>query len=128
MLAAHMLLMLSLGALITPVFTLGLGTLPPHLHPHGSSQFGTMQQVSAAIGTSAVVTVMSWRARGVAQAGEGTLDSLVDGMRWGFGFSALAAIGLLVLASRLPGRAPPHVEDPDDEPVGSEAAAEGAPS
>ena len=44
-LGAHVLLMVSLAALFTPVFTLSLGALPPHLYSHGSSLLGTTQQV-----------------------------------------------------------------------------------
>src|SRR6188768_997071 len=47
-LVAHVLLMVSLAAVFTPVFTLGLGALPPHLYSHGSSLLGSLQQVAAA--------------------------------------------------------------------------------
>ncbi len=67
-LVAHVLLMVSLAAVFTPVFTLGLGALPPHLYSHGSSLLGTLQQVAAAIGTAVVVTVMSSRAAALARA------------------------------------------------------------
>ena len=59
LLAAHVLLMVSLAAVFTPVFTLGLGALPMHLYSHGSSMLGTLQQVAAAFGTALVVTLMS---------------------------------------------------------------------
>jgi len=104
-LMCHVLLMVSLAALFTPVFTLGLGALPPHLYSHGSSLLGTMQQMAAAIGTAVVVTLMSWRAADLADAGAGTLESLAGGMRFGFGFSAIAAVGVLALALMLPNRA-----------------------
>ncbi len=61
-LGLHALLMVSLAATFTPVFTLGLGALPPRLYSHGSSILSTLQQVAAAIGTALVVTVMSARA------------------------------------------------------------------
>ena len=61
-LGLHALLMVSLAATFTPIFTLGMGALPPHLYPHGSSILGTLQQVAAALGTALVVTVMSARA------------------------------------------------------------------
>ena len=54
--------MVSLAALFTPVFTMGLGSLPPHLYSHGSSLLGTIQQVAGAMGTALVVTIMTSRA------------------------------------------------------------------
>ena len=50
LLGAHLLLMVSLAALFTPVFTLGLGAVPMHLYSHASSLLGTLQQVAAALG------------------------------------------------------------------------------
>ena len=97
--------MVSLAAVFTPVFTLGLGALPPHLYSHGSSLLGTLQQVAAAIGTAVVVTVMSWRAAGLAPGGAAPLDALVGGMHWAFGVGAVLSVGILVLALRLPNRA-----------------------
>src|SRR6478672_11426521 len=47
------------ATIFTPVFTTGLGALPPHLYPHGSAVLGTLQQVAAAIGTAVVVTILS---------------------------------------------------------------------
>jgi DHA2 family lincomycin resistance protein-like MFS transporter len=103
-LAAHVLLMVSLAAVFTPVFTLGLGALPPHLYSHGSSLLGTLQQVAASVGTAVVVTVMSWRAADLVTGGAGPLDALVGGMRWAFAVGALLSVVVLVLACRLPGR------------------------
>ena len=108
-LVAHVLLMVSLAGVFTPVFTLGLGALPPHLYSHGSSLLGTLQQVAASIGTAVVVTVMSWRAAGLVDGGATPLDALVGGMRWAFGIGALISVGVLVLAFQLPDRAPTTV-------------------
>ncbi len=101
-LVAHVLLMISLAAVFTPVFTLGLGALPPHLYSHGSSLLGTLQQVAAAVGTAVVVTVMSWRAAALADGGAARLDALVGGMHWAFGIGAVLSLGILVLALKLP--------------------------
>jgi DHA2 family lincomycin resistance protein-like MFS transporter len=97
--------MASLAAVFTPVFTMGLGALPPHLYSHGSSLLGALQQLAASVGTAVVVTVMSWRAAGLAQGGAGRLDALVGGMQWAFGVSAAVSVLVVVLALRLPGRA-----------------------
>ena len=103
-LAAHVLLMISLAAVFTPVFTLGLGALPPHLYSHGSSLLGTMQQVAAAVGTAVVVTVMSWRATTLAQGGADQLDATVGGMQWAFGVGAVLSLVVIALALALPAR------------------------
>jgi DHA2 family lincomycin resistance protein-like MFS transporter len=108
-LAAHVLMMVSLAAVFTPVFTVGLGALPTHLYSHGSSLLGTLQQVAAAIGTAVVVTVMSWRAAGLAEGGAVPLDALVGGMRWAFAFGALVSLAVVGLALLLP---PRTVADP----------------
>lgn len=123
-LVGHMLLMVSLAALFTPVFTLGLGALPPQLYSHGSSLLGTMQQVAAAVGTAVVVTVMSWRAAGLADGGAGPLNSLVAGMQSGFAFGAVMALGVLALAFLLPGRAPRPVDGSIEDTPSSEPATE----
>jgi DHA2 family lincomycin resistance protein-like MFS transporter len=120
-LGAHVLLMASLAAVFTPVFTIGLGALPPHLYSHGSSLLGALQQVAAAVGTAAVVTVMSSRAAALAEDGAGRLDALVGGMRWGFGVGAVAAVLVLLLAMRLPGR-PGSATATDEQGTVSHAA------
>jgi DHA2 family lincomycin resistance protein-like MFS transporter len=109
-LVAHVVLMVSLAAVFTPVFTIGLGALPPHLYSHGSSLLGTLQQVAAAIGTAVVVTVMSWRATGLAGGGADPLDALVGGMRWAFAVGALVSVAVVVLAFQLPKRVTADVE------------------
>jgi len=107
-LGAHLLLMVSLAALFTPAFTLGLGALPPELYSHGSSLLGTAQQVAAAIGTAVSVTVLSSRAASLAADGAGATDAFVGGLRWAFGVSAVLALGIVVLAVLLPSRLPEH--------------------
>ena len=111
-LVAHVLLMASLAAVFTPVFTVGLGALPMHLYSHGSSLLGTLQQVAAAVGTAVVVTVMSWRAGALANGGADAVDALVGGMRWAFGFGALTALGVVAMALLLPAKA--VAEEPED--------------
>jgi MFS transporter, DHA2 family, lincomycin resistance protein len=97
--------MVSLAAIFTPVFTVGLGALPMHLYSHGSSLMGTLQQVAAAVGTAVVVTVMSWRAAGLAEGGADPVDALVGGMRWAFVFGAVVSVAVVVLATMLPRKA-----------------------
>ncbi|GAA3132944.1 DHA2 family efflux MFS transporter permease subunit [Planomonospora alba] len=105
LLALHALLMVGLAATFTPVFTLGLGVLPPRLYSHGSSILSTLQQVSAAIGTALVITVMSARADALKSAG--TAEALADlgGMRLAFVIGAALSVAVVVTALLLPARA-----------------------
>jgi DHA2 family lincomycin resistance protein-like MFS transporter len=59
LLVAHVCLSLGLAFMFTPLFTISLGALPPHLYGHGSAMLGTVQQVAGAAGTALFVTVMS---------------------------------------------------------------------
>ena len=120
-LAAHVVLMVSLAALFTPVFTLSLGALPAHLYSHGSSLLGTTQQVSAAIGTAVSVTVLASRSNALLEGGASPSAAFVGGVQWAFGVAALIAVGVVALVLTLPARA----EDatPDDEAWEEPAAA-----
>ncbi|MET9491042.1 MDR family MFS transporter [Nocardia sp. NPDC006630] len=120
LLALHILLMVSLAATFTPVFTLGLGALPPHLYSHGSSMLGTLQQVSAAFGTALVITVMTTRATSLVNSGHDPISAHLDGMRLAFAVSAVLALVVIVMAILLPSRAAAsaHAEDhPATEPA-----------
>ncbi len=124
-LVAHVLLMVSLAAVFTPVFTLGLGALPPHLYSHGSSLLGALQQVAAAVGTAVVVTVMSSRATALAQDGADRAHALVGGMQWAFAVGAGLSLVVLGLAFLLPGR-PASPVQPVAPVTDDEAIAEAA--
>ncbi|WP_067687431.1 MDR family MFS transporter [Nocardia jejuensis] len=116
LIALHVLLMVSLAATFTPVFTLGLGALPPQLYSHGSSMLGTLQQVAAAFGTALVVTVMSSRSTSLIKDGTEPLTAHLDGMKLAFAVSAGLSLIVIVMAVLLPARstAPAH-EDLDAE-------------
>jgi MFS transporter, DHA2 family, lincomycin resistance protein len=103
-LALHTLLMLSLAATFTPVFTLGMGALPPHLYSHGSSMLGTLQQVAAAFGTALVVTVMSARTSSLVAEGVAAASAQVSGMKLAFGVATAFALVTVVIAVKLPNR------------------------
>ncbi|MEU8798450.1 MDR family MFS transporter [Spirillospora sp. NPDC048819] len=103
-LGLHALLMVSLAATFTPVFTLGLGALPERLYSHGSSMLGTLQQVASAFGTALVVTVMAGRAETRIAGGVTETLARLDGMRLAFVISAALALAMLGIAFLLPGR------------------------
>jgi DHA2 family lincomycin resistance protein-like MFS transporter len=115
-LIVHVVLMVSLAALFTPVFTMGLGSLPPHLYSHGSSLLGTTQQVAGALGTALVVTVMSSRATSLVGDGVAPGAASLEGVRWAFAVSAGLCVVVLGLAALLPARiAEPPLLDAADE-------------
>jgi DHA2 family lincomycin resistance protein-like MFS transporter len=103
-LVLHVVLMIGLAMMFTPLFTMGLGVLPPHLYSHGSSLLGTVQQVAGATGTALVVMVMTARATARVADGSAPVVAQVDGLRWAFGVSALLCVVVLGLVAMLPAR------------------------
>jgi DHA2 family lincomycin resistance protein-like MFS transporter len=103
-LIVHVVLMVSLAALFTPLFTMGLGVLPPHLYSHGSSLLGTLQQVAGATGTALVVMIMSTRTASQISDGVAPVAAQLNGMQWAFAVSALLCVVVLGLVALLPAR------------------------
>lgn len=103
-LALYGLLMVSLAATFTPMFTLGMGALPPDMYPHGSSILGTLQQVAAALGTALVVTVMSARTGQLMADGTPAAAAQLSGMKLAFVVAAALAVATVVVAALLPNR------------------------
>ncbi|GAA2341427.1 DHA2 family efflux MFS transporter permease subunit [Saccharopolyspora halophila] len=84
----HMLLMVGLGLMMTPLMTESLSILPDHLYSHGSAILATLQQVAGAFGTAVFVTVAALFSNGP----PGVPDS--SGLQTSFivaGFIGLAA-------------------------------------
>lgn len=111
-LVLYLVLMVSLATTFTPVFTLGLGALPPHLYSHGPSILGTLQQVAAAFGTALSVTVMALRSGQVADR-VGQRAAEVAGMQAAFAVSAVLALVVVAMALLLPSRAGGRAEGAD---------------
>ncbi|GGO13086.1 MFS transporter [Microbispora rosea subsp. aerata] len=105
LLGLHALLMVSLAATFTPVFTLGLGAIPSTLYSHGSSILNTLQQVAAAFGTALVITVMSARADALKSAGVPEVLADLGGMRLAFVVGAVLSVIVVAGALLLPSRA-----------------------
>jgi len=103
-LVAHLLLMASLALIFTPLFTMGLGAVPPQLYSHASSLLGTIQQVVGAMGVAIVATLISTRTTQLLDDGEDAVTAQVGGYVWAFGFGAIVAVLVIVLLSRLPNR------------------------
>jgi len=113
-LGLHLLLMASLATVFTPVFTIGLGDLPPQLYSHGSSLLGTLQQVAGAIGTAMLIVIMDIRADSLVESGATPTESFVGGLQWAFAAGALIGVVVIVTALMLPSK----VEAPEGAPVG----------
>ncbi len=122
-LGVHIVMMMGLAALCTPVFTLGLGDVPMNLYSHGSSLLGTIQQVAGAFGTALVITLMTSRETSRIADGVPKQAAQIDGMQLAFLVSAVIALAVIVLVTMLPNRAAadPHadldaeLEELDDE-------------
>ncbi|MEV0590498.1 MDR family MFS transporter [Nonomuraea cavernae] len=114
-LGLHALLMVSLAATFTPVFTLGLGAVPPRLYSHGSSILSTLQQVAAAFGTALVITIMSARADALRSAGATEALATLGGMRLAFIIGAVLSAAVVVTALLLPARGSSPERDPSHQ-------------
>jgi DHA2 family lincomycin resistance protein-like MFS transporter len=122
LLALHILLLVSLAATFTPVFTLSLGVLPEHLYSHGSSMLATLQQVAAAFGTALMITVMATRSTALIAHGTNPATANLDGMRLAFAISAALSVLVIVSAILMPNRSTTEFEEvsasaPADVPV-----------
>ncbi|TPW70883.1 DHA2 family efflux MFS transporter permease subunit [Schumannella sp. 10F1B-5-1] len=107
---ANVLLGLGLAFLFTPLFSSGLGSLPPHLYSHGSALVSTLQQVAGAAGTAIFVALLSI---GMAAAGETDVtvaspSQIVAGVHQAFIVGAFITVALVVASFfvRKPAAAP----------------------
>lgn len=117
LLVAHVVLMVGLAAMFTPLFTIGLGSLPMRLHSHGSSLLGTLQQVAGAMGTAIAVMVMTSRAAQLVAGGTSPDVAAVAGLQWAFAVSAVLCLVVVVVVALLPARADGPAEEPSDGPT-----------
>ncbi|MBU0903822.1 MAG: DHA2 family efflux MFS transporter permease subunit [Firmicutes bacterium] len=97
--------MLGISMVMMPVMTNGLNTLPIKAYPHGTAMNNTLQQVSGAIGSALLITVMNTRATSAAGdlAKNGTNPaeimniSLMEGINYTFFISTFIAAVALAL-------------------------------
>ncbi len=94
---ANVLLGLGLAFLFTPLFSSGLGSLPPHLYSHGSALVSTLQQVAGAAGTAIFIALL---AVGMAGAGNAdvttaTPEQIVAGVHQAFLVGAFVSLALI---------------------------------
>ncbi|MFD2923275.1 DHA2 family efflux MFS transporter permease subunit [Halobacillus naozhouensis] len=99
--------MLGVAMVMMPVTTAGLNQLPQHLIPHGTAMNNTMRQVSGAVGTALLVTVMVNNTLP-----EQGVNGLVHGVNVSFIVAGITAIVGLVLSFFIK-RSHPDQDDPD---------------
>ncbi|MBS4752444.1 multidrug efflux MFS transporter [Nocardioides sp. zg-ZUI104] len=112
-LALHVGLMVTLAMIFTPVFTIGLADLAPHLYSHGSSLLGTLQQVAGALGTALLVVILDGRSEHLAASGSAPADAFMGGLQWAFAAGAVIGVVVVGLALLLPAK----VDAPEGAPA-----------
>ena len=98
LLIAHISLSIGLALLFTPLFTAGLGAVPPHLYSHGSAVVSTIQQLAGAAGVALFITVMTARSLGAAASGAGAVEAAASGIHSAFIVGAIVSIVAIPLA------------------------------
>lgn len=131
--AIYTIRMLGISMVMMPVMTNGLNQLPMSMNPHGTAMNSTLQQVSGAIGSALLLTVMDKRtttageeliekamasgnaptsAEGVANMKmELANQAMLNGINFTFFVSTLIAIVALILAFFLKRVTPPKYEE-----------------
>ncbi len=90
--AAHVTMSLGLAMMFTPLFTAGLGAVPPHLYSHGSAILGTIQQVGGAAGTALLIAVLTLQATVLASGGASADAAQAGGIRGAFVAGAIISL------------------------------------
>lgn len=90
--AAHVVMSLGLAMMFTPLFTAGLGAVPPHLYSHGSAILGTIQQVGGAAGTALLIAVLTLQGTALAAGGAGVDAAQAGGIRAAFFAGAIISL------------------------------------
>lgn len=98
-LVAHVVLSIGLAFVLTPLFTAGLGAVPPRFAAHGSAIFGTVQQVGGAAGTALVVTLLAVGSTRERAAGAGTVAAQASGLHLAFLVAALVSVAAIVASA-----------------------------
>ncbi len=101
--------MFGMSMVMMPVMTNGLNQLPPVMNPHGTAMNNTLQQVSGAVGSALLITVMQNRAESEAErlaesaAGDPSAmanianEATLNGINFSFTVSVFIALAALVL-------------------------------
>lgn len=114
LMALYTVRMFGMSMVMMPIMTNGLNQLPMRSNPHGTAMNNTLQQVSGAIGSALLLTIMTKRmestgatlAQDAAASGalsstteqEIYLKSMLDGINYSFLISAFISVAALILA------------------------------
>ncbi|WP_301107210.1 DHA2 family efflux MFS transporter permease subunit [Sporosarcina sp.] len=125
--------MFGLSMVMMPIMTNGMNSLPMKSNPHGTAVNNTLQQVSGAIGSALLLTIMTNRldksaaaqvqdltASGVdisSMKEEIERTAMLDGINHAFFISTIITVGALILALFIKRVVPPKFE-PSEENVG----------
>lgn len=101
--------MFGMSMVMMPVMTNGLNQLPSYNNPHGTAMNNTLQQVSGAIGSALLITIMNHRTEKAAQelatnavapASQQQLihEAMLQGINYSFFISTIITIVALILA------------------------------
>ena len=107
--------MLGMALVMMPVMTNGLNQLPARNYPHGTAMNSTLQQISGAIGSSVLVTIMSIHTTSAAQdiaadmiksgavmtpelQHQVSAQAMLKGINFSFLVTACVAVAALILA------------------------------
>ena len=94
--ASHIVLSLGFACLFTPLFTVGLGSLPESLYAHGSAVMGAMQQVAGAAGTAVFVTIFATQSAAASVTAPSEAAAMLVGAHWAFlGAGAIWTAGVV---------------------------------
>lgn len=97
-LVAHVTLSIGLALVFTPLFSAGLGDIPPHLYSHGSAVVGTLQQLAGAAGVALFITVMSATVLREMGAGVAEVAATAHGIHTAFVVGAIISLFAIPLA------------------------------
>ena len=102
-LGAHILLMIGLASVFTPLFSAALGVLKPHQYSHGSAIINTVQQVAGAAGTALFIAIMTIRSLSLTETGSSATQAMAGGAGLAFGIGAAVmavTVGLATMIKR----------------------------
>jgi MFS transporter, DHA2 family, lincomycin resistance protein len=97
-LIGHIVMSVGLALVFTPLFTVSLSSVEPHLYAHGSAMLGTIQQVAGAAGVTLLVAVMTIREVSETEAGTPPLEALSTGITTAFLTGAVISLAAIVTA------------------------------
>lgn len=109
----HVIFSVGLAALITPLMTTALGSLPTDLYGHGSAILNTVQQLAGAAGTAMMIAIYSGVGARAAADGTPETAALADGASSAFLASAGVAVVALVCSLFITRIPEPGSEQPE---------------